>query len=81
MQIIGTLNFQIAKEYLKVQTELAYVAQKRQELQEEASHCESLLPKIDEQEDVKKLREEKVSITVLRACLSHTHTFVVLNFI
>lgn len=55
--------FQIAKEYLKVQTELAYITQKRQELQEEASRCASLLPKIEEQDnEEKKLRAERVSI-------------------
>lgn len=52
---------QIAKEYLKVQTELAYLAQKLQDLQEEASRCESLQSKIDDQQEVKKLKEEKVS--------------------
>ena len=53
-------DLQIAKEYLKVQTELAYLAQKLQDLQEEASRCESLQSKIDDQQEVKKLREEKV---------------------
>ncbi|XP_065218385.1 mitogen-activated protein kinase kinase kinase 7-like [Planococcus citri] len=53
---------EIAKEYLKVQTELAYLAQKLQDLQEEASRCESLQSETEDQQEVKKLREEKDSL-------------------
>lgn len=54
---------QIATEYLKVQTELAYTAKRKEELAEKLSQVESLSSDADaEYEEIRKLENEKASL-------------------